>query len=46
MIAQFDNGIERRVFKVPVATFANPDGLARGPAMLSGDRRIPASVCP
>ena len=26
--ALFDNGIEKKVFKVPVATFANPDGLA------------------
>ncbi|HXJ01331.1 MAG TPA: flagellar hook protein FlgE [Micropepsaceae bacterium] len=26
--ALFDNGIEKRVFKVPVATFTNPDALA------------------
>jgi flagellar hook protein FlgE len=26
--ALFDNGIEKRVFKIPVATFANPDALA------------------
>jgi flagellar hook protein FlgE len=26
--ALFDNGIQKKVFKVPVATFANPDGLA------------------
>ena len=25
--ALFDNGIEKRVFKIPVATFANPDAL-------------------
>jgi flagellar hook protein FlgE len=25
--ALFDNGIEKKVFKLPVATFANPDGL-------------------
>ncbi len=25
--ALFDNGIERRVYKLPLATFANPDGL-------------------
>ena len=26
--ALFDNGIEKKVFKIPVATFANPDALA------------------
>jgi flagellar hook protein FlgE len=26
--ALFDNGIEKRVYKIPVATFANPDALA------------------
>ena len=26
--ALFDNGIEKKVFKIPVATFANPDSLA------------------
>jgi len=26
--AQFSNGLSQRVFKIPVATFANPDGLA------------------
>ena len=26
--ALFDNGIEKKVFKIPVATFTNPDGLA------------------
>ncbi|HEY7764406.1 MAG TPA: flagellar hook protein FlgE [Aestuariivirgaceae bacterium] len=26
--ALFDNGIQRRVFKIPLATFINPDGLA------------------
>ena len=26
--ALFDNGIEKKVFKIPVATFANPDGLS------------------
>ncbi len=25
--ALFDNGIEKKVFKIPVATFSNPDGL-------------------
>ncbi|MCC6921319.1 MAG: flagellar hook protein FlgE [Alphaproteobacteria bacterium] len=25
--AIFDNGVERRVYKLPLATFANPDGL-------------------
>lgn len=27
--ALFDNGLSRRVFKLPLATFQNPDGLAR-----------------
>ena len=26
--ALFDNGIQRRVFKIPIATFVNPDALA------------------
>jgi flagellar hook protein FlgE len=26
--ALFDNGIEKKVYKIPVATFANPDALA------------------
>jgi flagellar hook protein FlgE len=29
--ALFDNGIQRKVFKVPLATFANPNGLATEP---------------
>ncbi|MGZ9116819.1 MAG: flagellar hook-basal body complex protein, partial [Methylocystis sp.] len=29
--ALFDNGVQRRVFKLPLATFANPNGLAAQP---------------
>jgi flagellar hook protein FlgE len=29
--ALFDNGIQRKVFKIPLATFANPNGLAAEP---------------
>jgi flagellar hook protein FlgE len=29
--ALFDNGIQRKVFKLPVATFANPNGLNAAP---------------
>jgi flagellar hook protein FlgE len=27
VIALFDNGVEKKIYKVPVATFTNPDGL-------------------
>ena len=29
MTAQFSNGLSQNVYKVPVATFTNPDGLAQ-----------------
>ena len=29
--ALFDNGIQQKVFRIPLATFANPDGLAASP---------------
>lgn len=29
MTALFDNGLSRKVFQLPIATFPNPDGLAR-----------------
>jgi flagellar hook protein FlgE len=29
--ALFDNGVQRRVFKLPLATFANPNGLSAMP---------------
>ena len=29
--ALFDNGIQQKVFRVPLATFANPDGLSASP---------------
>lgn len=30
VIASYDNGAERTIYKIPVATFSNPDGLAAG----------------
>ena len=52
--AQFSNGLSQKVFKIPVATFANPDGLAarcratpmprpRRPARRPSTRPIPAA---
>ena len=29
MTAQFSNGLSQDVYKIPVATFANPDGLGQ-----------------
>jgi len=34
--ALFDNGIQRKVFKLPIASFANPDGLLARPG--NGDQ--------
>jgi flagellar hook protein FlgE len=43
VIAQFDNGIEKPIYQLPIATFLNPDGLrsldgnAYGASVESGD---------
>lgn len=39
VVANFDNGVQRDVYRIPVATFANPDGLttSNGNAYLQSD---------
>ena len=42
MTAQFSNGLSQNVYKIPIATFTNPDGLGQ----VSGNAYVADAIIP